>query len=66
MQSLQPLIERLASLADVEHDPGARETFMEFRDQLTQGKIRAAEKVDGHWEVNLWVKQRHSAGISPG
>jgi len=31
--------------------------FLEFRDQLTQGKIRAAEKKNGRWKVNAWVKQ---------
>ena len=66
MQSLKSLIERLASLADAEHDPGARKTFMEFRDQLTQGKIRAAEKVNGQWVVNLWVKQGILLGFRLG
>jgi 2,3,4,5-tetrahydropyridine-2,6-dicarboxylate N-succinyltransferase len=66
MQSLKALIERLASLADVEHDRGARETFMEFRDELTQGKIRAAEKVNGQWTVNLWVKQGILLGFRLG
>jgi len=54
MSSLKSRIERLASLGEVEHDPDARRTFLEFRDQLTQGKIRAAEKLggrDGRWTV---------------
>src|SRR5579863_8272969 len=66
MQSLKSLIERLAGLADVEHDPGARVTFLEFRDQLTQGKIRAAEKLDGKWTVNPWVKQGILLGFRLG
>ena len=45
MSSLKSSIERLASQGEVEHDPEARKAFLEFRDQLTQGKIRAAEKI---------------------
>jgi 2,3,4,5-tetrahydropyridine-2-carboxylate N-succinyltransferase len=56
MQSLQSAIERLASLGEVEGDPHARQVFMDFRDELTQGKIRAAEKINGQWVVNIWVK----------
>src|ERR1035437_9209252 len=51
MPYLKSSIERLASLGEVEHDPDARRAFLEFRDQLTQGKIRAAEKQDGRWTV---------------
>ena len=34
--------------------------------QLTQGKIRAAEKVDGQWVVNAWVKQGILLGFRLG
>jgi 2,3,4,5-tetrahydropyridine-2-carboxylate N-succinyltransferase len=66
MQSLQSAIERLASLGEVERDPDARKTFLDFRDELTQGKIRAAEKIDGRWVVNLWVKQGILLGFRLG
>src|SRR3984885_10002946 len=66
MQSLKSSIERLSALGEIEHDPEARKTFLEFRDQLTQGKIRAAEKVDGHWKVNAWVKQGILLGFRLG
>ena len=70
MQSLKTSIERLASLGEVEHDPEARKTFLEFRDQLTQGKIRAAEKIgdrkDARWTVNAWVKQGILLGFRLG
>ena len=39
---------------------------MEFREQLTRGKIRAAEKIDGQWTVNLWVKQGILLGFRLG
>src|ERR1700723_3053849 len=64
--SLQSYIERLAALGEVEHDPQARKTFLEFRDQLTQGKIRAAEKNHGRWTVNTWVKQGILLGFRLG
>ncbi len=63
---LKSSIERLAAQGEVEHDPAARQTFFEFRDQLTQGKIRAAEKSSGHWIVNAWVKQGILLGFRLG
>jgi 2,3,4,5-tetrahydropyridine-2-carboxylate N-succinyltransferase len=70
MSSLKSSIERLASLGEVENDPEARKTFLEFRDQLTQGKIRAAEKVgegkSARWIVNPWVKQGILLGFRLG
>src|SRR5277367_4253056 len=65
MESLKSAIERLASL-EVESNPDARQIFMDFRDELTQGKIRAAEKIDGQWVVNVWVKQGILLGFRLG
>jgi 2,3,4,5-tetrahydropyridine-2-carboxylate N-succinyltransferase len=64
--SLKNQIERLAAQGEVEHNPEARFTFLEFRNQLTQGKIRAAEKHDGKWKVNPWVKQGILLGFRLG
>ncbi|HUJ94202.1 MAG TPA: 2,3,4,5-tetrahydropyridine-2,6-dicarboxylate N-succinyltransferase [Terriglobales bacterium] len=66
MSSLQSTIERLASLGQVERNPEALKIFLEFRDQLTQGKIRAAEKLNGQWMVNAWVKQGILLGFRLG
>jgi 2,3,4,5-tetrahydropyridine-2-carboxylate N-succinyltransferase len=70
MQSLKSSIERLSAQGEVEHDPEARKTFLEFRDQLTQGKIRAAEKIgtekNARWIVNPWVKQGILLGFRLG
>ena len=66
MQSLKTSIERLAALGEVEHNPEARPAFLEFRDALTQGKIRAAEKIDGRWVVNTWVKHGILLGFRLG
>ena len=71
MSSLQSSIERFAALGEVEHDPEARRVFFEFRDALTQGKIRAAQRPagpskDGRWIVNAWVKQGILLGFRLG
>ncbi len=66
MKSLQTAIERLVSLGDLDRDSEARETFLEFRQQMTDGKIRAAEKIDGQWRVNVWVKQGILLGFRLG
>lgn len=64
MQNLQTEIERLAS----ENQLGAeaREIFLKFRDALTRGEVRAAEKCDGKWKVNVWVKQGILLGFRLG
>jgi len=66
MSTLKASIERLSAQGEVERDPDARRTFLEFRDQLTQGKIRAADKTDGLWTVNAWVKQGILLGFRLG
>src|ERR1700745_1641045 len=66
MSSLKASIERLAAQGEVEHDPSARKSFLEFRDQLTQGKLRAAEKINGRWTVNAWVKRGILLGFRLG
>ena len=66
MQSLKSCIERLAALGEVERNPEARGVFLEFREALTQGKVRAAEKIDGRWTVNAWVKHGILLGFRLG
>lgn len=66
MPSLQSAIERLASLDQVERNPDARQIFLDFREELTQGKIRAAEKINGQWTVNVWVKRGILLGFRLG
>ncbi|MGO9438932.1 MAG: 2,3,4,5-tetrahydropyridine-2,6-dicarboxylate N-succinyltransferase, partial [Terriglobales bacterium] len=59
-------IERLYELkGDAKSDP-ARILFAEFRDALTAGRIRAAEKVAGEWRVNAWVKKGILLGFRLG
>ena len=71
MPSLQSSIERLFAQGDAERNPDAWPVFLEFRDALTQGKIRAAEKgIDpanpGKWVVHAWVKQGILLGFRLG
>jgi 2,3,4,5-tetrahydropyridine-2-carboxylate N-succinyltransferase len=44
----------------------ARHALREFIEALTSGQIRAAEKVDGQWRVNAWVKQGILLGFRIG
>jgi 2,3,4,5-tetrahydropyridine-2,6-dicarboxylate N-succinyltransferase len=66
METLQARIERLAAPGESDRRPDARPTFLEFRDALTQGKIRAAEKIGDRWVVNAWVKQGILLGFRLG
>ncbi|HVI06993.1 MAG TPA: 2,3,4,5-tetrahydropyridine-2,6-dicarboxylate N-succinyltransferase [Candidatus Binatia bacterium] len=71
MPSLKSAIELLTAHADPERSPEAWPIFLEFRDALTSGKIRAAEKgVDPEnpklWVVNTWVKQGILLGFRLG
>lgn len=65
MNSLQKEIERLYSPGSGA-DAGAREIFIQFRDALTRGDIRAAEKIGSAWKVNVWVKQGILLGFRLG
>lgn len=61
---LQAEIQRLVSTEKLSAD--ARNTFLKFRDALTSGEIRAAEKIEGKWKVNVWVKQGILLGFRVG
>lgn len=64
MNSLQKEIERL--YASTQEDASARDLFLQFRDALTRGEIRAAEKIGNAWKVNVWVKQGILLGFRLG
>ncbi|MDZ7372688.1 MAG: 2,3,4,5-tetrahydropyridine-2,6-dicarboxylate N-succinyltransferase [candidate division KSB1 bacterium] len=63
---LQQEIERLYELPDAEMPASARSVFETFRELLSAGKIRAAQKVDDRWQVNLWVKKGILLGFRLG
>jgi 2,3,4,5-tetrahydropyridine-2-carboxylate N-succinyltransferase len=66
MDSLQSSIERLFALGAAADQAQARRVFGEFLDALTAGQIRAAEKRDGRWQTNVWVKQGILLGFRLG
>jgi 2,3,4,5-tetrahydropyridine-2-carboxylate N-succinyltransferase len=66
MDSLPSSLERLFALGAASDRPQARRTFGEFLDALTAGQIRAAEKRDGRWQTNVWVKQGILLGFRLG
>src|SRR6202171_3382516 len=64
--TLKSAIERLSRSETLGTPDEARRTFLDFRAALTRGEVRAAEKVDGHWVVNAWVKQGILLGFRLG
>jgi 2,3,4,5-tetrahydropyridine-2-carboxylate N-succinyltransferase len=64
---LREQIEALATREGTEYSSGDRELFEEFKRALSNGDIRAAEKVDdGRWQVNSWVKRGILLGFRMG
>jgi len=68
MEKLQQEIERWYAAGTIVGSDAAqsRAVFFEFRQALTRGQIRAAEKLDGRWRVNAWVKQGILLGFRLG
>jgi len=67
MHDLQKSIEKYyATGTTAATDPDARAVFDRFRDALTAGTIRAAEKIDGSWRTNTWVKKGILLGFRIG
>lgn len=63
--NLQERIEEL--FTKTEFDVSDRETFNEFKTELREGRIRAAEKDEnGDWGANAWVKRGILAGFKMG
>jgi 2,3,4,5-tetrahydropyridine-2-carboxylate N-succinyltransferase len=66
LKELKSAIENLYVESDHKDTDAARRTFFRFRDALTKGKIRAAERTGDHWNVNPWVKQGILLGFRLG
>jgi 2,3,4,5-tetrahydropyridine-2,6-dicarboxylate N-succinyltransferase len=66
LSTLKLAIECLAKAETIDTADEARRTFLDFRAALTRGHIRAAEKIDGQWVVNTWVKQGILLGFRLG
>jgi len=54
---LEDEIDRLLGLPAEQARREGLSTVHEFRDGLTKGKYRAAEKTDSGWRTNIWVKR---------
>lgn len=67
MHELRKEIERLFALDNLAaRDPAARTIFLDFRNALSNGKVRAAEKHGTEWHTNVWVKQGILLGFRLG
>jgi len=64
--SLKSAIELLSTRETIKDIDAARSAFLEFRAALTRGEVRAAEKTNGRWVVNAWVKQGILLGFRLG
>jgi 2,3,4,5-tetrahydropyridine-2-carboxylate N-succinyltransferase len=63
---LKSTVETLYRAATVADPAAARHSFADFRARLTRGEIRAAEKINGRWTTNAWVKQGILLGFRLG
>lgn len=68
MPTLEAEIERFYSAGTLAGDEAAaaKRAFSDFRSELTEGRVRAADKRDGHWRVNAWVKKGILLGFRLG
>ena len=66
LSALKSAIERLSATKTIGSADEARPIFFDFRSALTRGEVRAAEKIDGRWVVNAWVKQGILLGFRLG
>jgi 2,3,4,5-tetrahydropyridine-2,6-dicarboxylate N-succinyltransferase len=68
MPTLQAQIEHFFAQPRLEANAKAEahRTFAEFRAALTRGEIRSAEKHNGKWQANAWVKQGILLGFRLG
>jgi 2,3,4,5-tetrahydropyridine-2-carboxylate N-succinyltransferase len=65
MPELRQQVEQLFAATGFDRTDALR-VFGDFRAALTRGEIRAAEKRDGRWQTNTWVKQGILLGFRLG
>ena len=66
MNNLAERIQHLFDNPPAEVTGEHRELFNEFKQKLNAGEVRAAQKVDGTWRVNHWVKRGILLGFRLG
>ena len=64
--SLRERIEATVAAAQTQYTNDDFELFNEFKNALNRGEVRAAEKTNGKWHVNAWVKQGILLGFRMG
>jgi 2,3,4,5-tetrahydropyridine-2,6-dicarboxylate N-succinyltransferase len=64
--ALQDQIQEVFTNPPAEFTDEHHALFNEFKQKLNAGEVRAAEKVDGRWRVNQWVKQGILLGFRLG
>lgn len=65
MHALESQIHKFFASSDIDRE-AALAVFLKLRDALTRGEIRAAQKVNGSWRVNAWVKEGILLGFRLG
>ena len=66
MNALKEKIEQIYSRKPEELGKTEFELFEQFKSLLNSGEIRSAEKIDGEWQVNRWVKKGILLGFRLG
>jgi len=68
VEEIRRIIEELAGIpaADLRSRPEAGDVFRAFKQLLNSGRARSAEKKDGRWQANAWVKQGILVGMKLG
>ena len=66
ISTLKTAIEKLFALEKIADPAAALRIFLDFRNALTRGEIRAAERQNGQWIANTWVKQGILLGFRIG
>lgn len=68
VEEIRRTIEELAGIpaADLRSRPEAGDVFRAFKELLNSGRARSAEKKDGRWQANAWVKQGILVGMKLG
>ena len=66
MNALKEKIEQIYSRKPEELGKTEFELFEQFKSLLNSGEIRSAEKINGEWQVNRWVKKGILLGFRLG
>lgn len=63
---MHTLEKKLSEIKNYSDRKEGMEFFSEFRTALEKGEVRTAEKINGKWKVNIWVKEAIMLGFKLG